>query len=58
VLWFLYEQGKLRPDGVLTGKFVFDQRSADVETIMLSIEDARQEAIARQLGREEAAERD
>jgi RIO kinase 1 len=57
-MWFLYEQGKLKPDGVLTGKFVFDQRSADVDTIMLTIEDARQEAIARQLGREEAAERD
>ena len=57
-MWFLYEQGKLKPDGVLTGKFVFDQRSADVDDVMLTIEDARQEAIARQLGREQAAERD
>jgi len=57
-MWFLYEQGKLKPDGVLTGKFVFDQRTADVDTVMLTIEDARQEAIARQLGREQAAERD
>ncbi|MSQ97807.1 MAG: serine protein kinase RIO [Xanthomonadales bacterium] len=57
-MWFLYEQGKLKPDGVLTGKFVFDQRTADVDEVMLTIEDARQEAIARQLGREEAAERD
>ena len=57
-MWFLYEQGKLKPDGILTGRFVFDQRSADVDDVMLTIEDARQEAIARQLGREEAAERD
>jgi RIO kinase 1 len=53
-MWFLYEQGKLKPDGILTGRFVFDQRSADVDDVMLTIEDARQEAIARQLGREEA----
>jgi len=53
-MWFLYEQGKLKPDGVLTGKFVFDQHTADVDEVMLTIEDARQEAIARQLGREEA----
>jgi RIO kinase 1 len=57
-MWSLYQQGKLKADSVLTGTFVFDQRAADVDAVMMTIEDARQEAIVRQLGREEAAERD
>ena len=51
----LYEQGELEPDTKLTGLFAFDEHDADVESVMLSIEDARQEAIIRQQGREEAA---
>jgi RIO kinase 1 len=54
-MWALYQKGELRPDSVLTGLFVFDERAADVHAVMLSIEDARQEAIIRQQGREEAA---
>ena len=54
-MWALYEQGELEPDTKLTGVFAFDQHDADVESVMLSIEDARQEAIIRQQGREEAA---
>ncbi len=57
-MWGLYQQGKLKADSVLTGAFEFDQRAADVDGVMSTIEDARQEAIMRQLGREEAAERD
>ena len=57
-MWALYEKGKLQPDSVLTGEFVFDEHSADLQAVMMSIEDARQEAIIRQQGREEAAERD
>lgn len=57
-MWALYQQGKLKVDSVLTGKFAFDEHSADVDNVLLSIEDAREEAIRRQLGREEAAERD
>ena len=57
-MWALYEKGELRPDSALTGTFVFDDRSADVRAVMLSIEDARQEAIIRQQGREEAALRE
>ena len=54
-IWSLYEKGALRPDTVLTGMFVFDDHSADVNAVMLSIEDARQEAIIRQQEREQAA---
>jgi RIO kinase 1 len=57
-MWALYEKGELQPDTALTGNFVFDEHSADLQAIMMSIEDARQEAIIRQQGREEAAERD
>ncbi len=54
-MWALYEKSELRPDSKLTGTFAFDEHSADVQAVMMSIEDARQEAIIRQQGREEAA---
>ena len=57
-MWALYEKGELRPDIALTGRFTFDTRRADVAAVQMSIEDARQEAIIRQQGREEAAEHD
>jgi len=57
-MWALYEKGTLRPDAGLSGRFVFDQRRADTRAVLLSIEDARQEAIIRQQGREAAAEQD
>jgi RIO kinase 1 len=57
-MWALYEKGELRADTELTGAFVFDEHSADVYAIQMSIEDARQEAMIRQQGREEAAEVD
>jgi RIO kinase 1 len=57
-MWALYEKGELKPDSELSGRFVFDQRQADVGAVLLSIEDARQEAIIRQQGREQAAEQD
>ncbi|MEO6263424.1 MAG: PA4780 family RIO1-like protein kinase [Luteimonas sp.] len=57
-MWALYAKGELKPDTELTGQFAFDERTADVHAVRLSIEDARQEAVIRQQGREEAAERD
>ena len=54
-MWALYEKGELKSDTVLTGNFKFDNRKADVHAVMLSIEDARQEAIIRQQGRDAAA---
>jgi RIO kinase 1 len=54
-MWALYEHSELRPDSPLTGRFVLDEHAADVQAVMMSIEDARQEAIIRQQGREEAA---
>ena len=54
-MWAIYEKGELQPDSKLTGSFIFDERSADVHAVILSIEEARKEAMIRQQGREEAA---
>jgi RIO kinase 1 len=51
-MWALFEQGKLRPDSELTGHFVFNEGEVDVDSVMRSIIDAREEAIIRQRGRE------
>ena len=56
-MWALYEQGELSAASELTGRFTFAEGDADVAAVMESIEDARQEAIIRQQGRE-AAEQD
>jgi RIO kinase 1 len=56
-MWALYEQGELSAGSELTGQFIFAEGDADVAAVMASIEDARQEAIIRQQGRE-AAEQD
>lgn len=53
-MWVLFEQGELRPDSELTGIFVTDETPADVKSVMLAIDDAREEAIIRQRGRDEA----
>ena len=56
-MWALYEKGELRTDSELTGTFTFDESQADLGAVLMSIEDARQEALIRQQGRE-AAEQD
>ena len=53
-IWALYEDGVLQPDTPLTGRYVRDESAADVEAVLDEIEEARQEAEARQLGREAA----
>ncbi|MBN8712731.1 MAG: serine protein kinase RIO [Xanthomonadales bacterium] len=53
-MWALFEQGELRPDSELTGHFVFDEGEVDIDSVMQSIIDAREEAIIRQQGREAA----
>jgi len=57
-MWAIYQSGELRPDTELTGRFTFQDGDADVGAVLMSIEDARQEAIIRQQGREAAAEQD
>jgi len=50
-MWALFQQGELRPDSVLTGVFAIDETVADPNEVMLVIDDAREEAIQRQLRR-------
>ena len=54
-MWALFEKGELHPETELSGLFVFDQTPADLEAVLMSIEDARQEALIREQGREAAA---
>ena len=57
-MWALYERGELEPATPLTGHFVFDDSRADVGAVLHTIEDARQVALIRQQGRDEAEGRD
>ncbi len=54
-MWALFEKGDLLPETRLTGVFAKDETVPDVETVMLAIDDAREEAIRRELGRQENA---
>ncbi|NKF24781.1 PA4780 family RIO1-like protein kinase [Solimonas marina] len=56
-MWSLYERGALTVDTPLTGHFEFDPEQANVDDVLMQIEEARREAEIRQRGRE-AAEAD
>ena len=45
-MWALFEQGELQPDSELTGLFAFDETAVDPDSVMLVIDDAREEAIS------------
>lgn len=51
-MWALFEAGELRPDTALTGRFVHDERSVDLDSVREAINDARELALIRQQGRE------
>jgi RIO kinase 1 len=55
-MWALFEAGELKPDSELTGEFEPDESEVDLDSIRQSINDAREEALIRQQGREAAAE--
>jgi RIO kinase 1 len=52
-MWSLYEQGELRPESRLTGMVIREETAVDARSVIRVIEDAREEAIRRRLGREE-----
>jgi RIO kinase 1 len=54
-MWALYQQGELRPDSELTGVFAMDETIVDPDSVMIVIDDAREEEIQRRL-RQEASE--
>jgi|SRR5665213_1041485 len=53
-IWKFYEAGELTADTPLTGQFMRDPTPADVAAVLDQIEAERQEAEARQRGREQA----
>lgn len=55
-MWALFEAGDLLPDSVLTGEFVQDESTIDLDGVRHAINDAREEALIRQQGREAAEE--
>lgn len=57
-IWALFEAGELRPDSELTGVFAHDESIPDIDGVRHAINDAREEALIRQQGREAAAELD
>ena len=52
-MWSLYEQGELHPDAPLTGVVVRNEAPANAGRVLQVIDDAREEAIRRRLGRSE-----
>jgi RIO kinase 1 len=50
-IWALFEAGELQPDSVLTGVFARAEGVTDPDTVMVAIDDAREENIRRELGR-------
>jgi RIO kinase 1 len=55
-MWALYEKGELLAESKLTGIFVREDALADSGSVIRAIDDAREEAMRRQLGRQDPAE--
>ncbi len=53
-MWALFEQGELSANSELTGLFVRDETTADTDAVLQVVDDAREEALQRELGRVEA----
>jgi RIO kinase 1 len=51
-MWALFEQGELTADSKLTGVCARDERTADADGVLVAVEDAREVALRRELGRE------
>lgn len=54
-IWKLYQASELRPDSLLTGRYVHPPGAPDVDGVLAQIAEARKEAERRQAGREAAA---
>jgi RIO kinase 1 len=51
-MWTQFAQGELTGDSKLTGVFARDEAAADADGVLVAVEDAREEALRRELGRE------
>jgi RIO kinase 1 len=50
-MWGLFEQGELSADRKLTGVFAREETAPDPKSVLLAVEDAREDALQRELGR-------
>ncbi len=50
-MWALFEQGELVADSKLSGVFARDEKAADPHSVLQVVDDAREEALRRELGR-------
>jgi RIO kinase 1 len=51
-MWAQFEQGELTADTKLTGVLARDEAIVNPDSVLLAVEDAREEALQRELGRE------
>ncbi len=51
-MWAQFEQGELTADTKLTGLFAREESTVDPDGVLLAVEDAREDALQRELGRE------
>lgn len=51
-IWSLFQEGELRAECVLTGVFAREEGVTDPDAVMVVIDDAREETIRRELGRQ------
>jgi RIO kinase 1 len=51
-MWSLFEQGELRADSPLSGLFARDESKTDPDSVLAVIDDAREEAMQRELAAE------
>ncbi|HET9388302.1 MAG TPA: PA4780 family RIO1-like protein kinase [Steroidobacteraceae bacterium] len=51
-MWALFERGELTAESKLSGAFARDETPANADEVLLAVEDAREEALQRELGRE------
>jgi RIO kinase 1 len=51
-MWALFERGELTAESKLSGAFARDETPANADDVLLAVEDAREEALRRELGRE------
>jgi RIO kinase 1 len=53
-MWALFEQGELKPETPLTGIYIDNSAAPDLGDVIVAIDEARDEAVRRQRGREVA----
>jgi RIO kinase 1 len=51
-IWALFEAGELVAESVLTGVCARDETAADADAVLVAVDDAREENIRRELGRQ------